>query len=303
MIYTVTLNPALDYAVQLHELEPGAVNRADREALRCGGKGINISTVLHNLGVDNVALGFLAGFTGQVIRDWLGQLGVESDFCTLPAGMSRINVKMSWGGETELNGPGPDITPWALEELMRKLDALDPGDTLVLAGSVPPSLPDDIYERMLERLAAKKLRLALSVDDGLLPALIPYQPFLIKLSLDELARLSGRLAVTGDDSDALRACAQTLQARGARNILVSLEDGGALLLTEEGQLLRQEAAEGKLISSVGVGGSLIAGFLAGYQRTGLFREALRMGVAAGGATAFSSELATRTKVDRLLDAM
>lgn len=302
MIYTVTLNPALDYAVYLDQLETGKVNRITREELRCGGKGVNVSIVLHNLGVDTVALGFLAGFTGQAIREELDRMGVEHDFCFLPSGMNRINVKLSWGGDTGLNSHGPDVSLQNLEELLIKLDSLTWNDTLVLAGSLPPSLPADTYEQLLARLAPKKLRVAVDVSAEFLPALLPCHPFLVKPSLEDLSQLCGR-SLNGSDLDAVRDCARALQDKGGRNVLVSMGQGGALLVTEDGQVLHQEAAQGKPVSSVGTGDSLMAGFLAGYQRTGLFREALRMGSAAGSATALSHGLATRIRVDQLLDAM
>lgn len=302
MTYTVTLNPALDYAVYLDQLETGKANRIAREELRCGGKGVNVSIMLHNLGVDTVALGFLAGFTGQAIREELSRMGVEHDFCLLPSGMNRINVKLSWGGDTGLNGHGPDVSLQDLDALLTKLDALTWSDTLVLAGSLPPSLPADTYERILARLAPKKLRVAVDVPAEALPALLLYHPFLVKPGLEDLARLCGR-SLDGSDLDAVRECARMLQDKGGRNILVSMGRGGALLVTEDGQMLHQEAAHGEPVSSVGTGDALMAGFLAGYQRTGLFREALRMGAAAGSATAFSHGLATRVRVDQLLDAM
>ncbi len=302
MIYTVTLGPALDYAVYLDQLETGAVNRISRGELRCGGKGVNVSVVLYNLGIDTVALGFLAGFTGEMIHKWMDEMGVENDFCFLSSGMNRINVKLKWDGETDLNGQSPPISPLDLEALLGKLDRLTRNDTLVLAGSIPPSLPRDTYEQILSRLAPKNVRVVADVAGDTLSGLLQYHPFLIKPSLADFSLLCGR-DVDGSDLDALRACTRDLQARGGRNILVSLGQAGAFLATEDGQVLRQEAPQGELVNSVGAGDSLVAGFLAGYQRTGLFREALRMGTAAGSATVFSHKLATRTGVDQLLDMM
>lgn len=302
MIYTVTLSPALDYAVYLDQLETGAVNRISRGELRCGGKGVNVSVVLYNLGIDTVAFGFLAGFTGEIIHKWLDEMGVENDFCFLSSGMNRINVKLKVDGETGLNGPGPDISSADLEALLFKLNRLTRNDTLVLAGSIPPSLPSDTYEQILSRLAPKNMRVVADVAGEALPGLLKYHPFLIKPSLADLSLLCGR-DIDGTDLDALRMCTRELQARGGRNILVSLGRDGAFLAAEDGQTLYQDAPQGELINSVGAGDSLVAGFLAGYQRTGLFREALRMGTAAGSATVFSYKLATHTGVDQLLDTM
>ncbi len=302
MIYTVTLNPALDYTVYLDRLEPGSVNQIAHGELSCGGKGVNVSVMLRNLGTDSVATGFLAGFTGQAIQEELERLGVESDFCLLPAGMNRINVKLNLDGETGLNADGPQVSLQALEELLTKLDRLTWNDTAVLAGSLPPSLPVDSYERILAHLAPRGARAALDVPVAALPALLSYQPFLVKAGLNDLNQLCGS-SLDGSDPDEIRDAARVLQELGGRNILVPLGREGAYLLTEEGQSLRQETAQGKPVHTMGAGDALMAGFLAGYQRTGLFREALRMGAAAGSATAFSQGMATRDRVDRLMDAM
>lgn len=302
MIYTVTFSPALDYAVFLEHFEQNTINRATHEELRCGGKGVNVSTVLHNLGVDSVALGFLAGFTGKTIQSSLDAQGVRNDFCFLPKGMSRINVKLKCGGETEINGQGPDISPADLDALFAKLDRLTGSDTLVLAGSIPATLPSDMYERVLARLAPKRLRTVVDAGGELLLKVLPYHPFLIKPNHEELGEMCG-CAPDPHDLSAIRDCARTLQKQGARNVLVSLADHGALLVTEDGQVLRQEAARGTLVNSVGAGDSMVAGFLAGYQQSGSFSVALKMGAAAGGATAFSHELATRAQVDALLDTL
>lgn len=300
MICTVTFNPALDYAVYLDRFVPGATNRAAREELRCGGKGVNVSVVLHNLGMETRALGFLAGFTGRIIAAWLTELGVEHDFITLPAGMSRINVKLKTDVESEINGQGPDIPPEALDALFAKLDALTGGDALVLAGSIPASLPSDVYERILARVGGRGVRTVVDATGKLLLNVLHDRPFLIKPNHEELADMCGA-TLSGCDADGIRDCARALQAKGARNVLVSMGGAGAMLVTEDGQVLRQKAAAGTLVNSVGAGDSMVAGFLAGYQRTGSFAEALRMGAAAGGATAFSHQLATRPEVEALLD--
>ena len=302
MIYTVTFNPALDYAVYLDTLEMGALNRARGETLRCGGKGINVSVVLRNLGMDTRALGFLAGFTGHGIALWLEQMSVQNDFIMLPAGMSRINIKLKTGVETEINGQGPDIPPQALDALFAKLDRISKGDTLVLAGSIPASLPADVYERILSRLSGRGIRCVVDASGPLLLNVLQYRPFLIKPNEAELSELCG-VPMTPGDLTGVKACAARLQERGARNVLASLGPNGALLLTEDGKFLHQEAAAGTVRNSVGAGDSMVAGFLTGLHLTGSYREALRMGAAAGAATAFSDHLATRREVEELLNTL
>ena len=302
MIYTVTFNPALDYAVYLDRLEMGALNRTRGEELRCGGKGINVSIVLRNLGMDTVALGFLAGFTGRCIALWLEQMSVPNDFIMLPTGISRINIKLKTGVETEINGQGPDIPPQALEQLFSKLDRIKEGDTLVLAGSIPSSLPADVYERILSRLSGRGIRCVVDASGPLLLNVLQYRPFLIKPNEAELSELCG-VPLTPGDLTGVKSCAARLQERGARNVLASLGPNGALLLTEDGKFLHQEAAAGTVRNSVGAGDSMVAGFLTGLHLTGSYREALRMGAAAGAATAFSDRLATRREVEELLNTL
>ena len=302
MIYTVTFNPALDYAVYLDTLEMGALNRAGGETLRCGGKGINVSVVLRNLGMDTRALGFLAGFTGHGIALWLEQMSVQNDFIMLPSGMSRINIKLKTGVETEINGQGPDIPPQALDALFAKLDRISKGDTLVLAGSIPASLPADVYERILSRLSGRGIRCVVDASGPLLLNVLQYRPFLIKPNEAELSELCG-VPLTPGDLTGVKACAARLQERGARNVLASLGPNGALLLTEDGKFLHQEAPDGTVCNSVGAGDSMVAGFLTGLHLTGSYREALRMGAAAGAATAFSDRLATRREVEELLNTL
>lgn len=297
MIYTVTFNPALDYVIRVDTFLPGKTNRARDEELQVGGKGVNVSLVLRQLGVESVALGFLAGYTGALLRQWLEDFGVRADFVTLPAGMTRINVKLKSGLETEINGRGPDIHAAALDALFQKLDALRPGDTLVLAGSIPASLPPDIYERVLQRLAGQDVRFVVDATGKLLENVLPFHPFLIKPNHHELGELVGK-TLDPHNTQELVAAAQTLQKKGARNVLVSLAGDGALLVSEDGQTFAQAAAQGTLQNSVGSGDSMVAGFLAGYDRGG-YEEALRLGTAAGGATAFSPRLATREEIENV----
>ena len=298
MIYTVTFNPALDYVVRMDELALGQVNRTVSEDVQLGGKGINVSWVLRELGHENVALGFVAGFTGKAIEDGLAAKGVATDFIHLPAGLTRINVKLKAGEETEINGKGPDISAEALEELLHKLDALGEGDVLVLAGSIPASMPSDVYESILARLEGKKVLCAVDATRDLLVNVLKYRPFVIKPNNHELGEIFGRTLTTDEE---IRECAAKLQEQGARNVLVSMAGDGAMLLDENGVCHRLAAHKGKVKNSVGAGGSMVAGFLAGYLDSGDYEQALRVGSAAGSATAFSDVLATRPEIEALLN--
>lgn len=300
MIYTVTFNPAIDYVVWLDRLEPGSINRARQELIQFGGKGINVSVVLGNLGVDNRALGFLAGFTGQAVEQGLAQMGVQTDFIHLEAGVTRINVKIKGGEETELNGRGPDISQAALGQLFEKLDGLAGPDVLVLAGSIPASLPSDVYEQIMARLDGKGVRVVVDAEGELLSNVLRYRPFLIKPNNLELGGIFGRELHTLEE---IRACAAALQERGARNVLVSMAGDGAILLDEQGGFHQIAAPQGTVRNSVGAGDSMVAGFLTGYLQSGSFEQALRMGAATGSATAFSDGLATRETVEGLLRQM
>ena len=298
MIYTVTFNPALDYVVRMDELALGQVNRTVSEDVQLGGKGINVSWVLWELGHENVALGFVAGFTGKAIEDGLAANGVATDFIHLPAGLTRINVKLKAGEETEINGKGPDISAEALEELLHKLDALGEGDVLVLAGSIPASMPSDVYESILARLEGKKVLCAVDATRDLLVNVLKYRPFVIKPNNHELGEIFGRTLTTDEE---IRECAAKLQEQGARNVLVSMAGDGAMLLDENGVCHRLAAHKGKVKNSVGAGDSMVAGFLAGYLDSGDYEQALRVGSAAGSATAFSDVLATRPEIEALLN--
>ena len=298
MIYTVTFNPALDYVVRMDALALGQVNRTASEDVQLGGKGINVSWVLRELGHENVALGFVAGFTGKAIEDGLAAKGVATDFIHLPAGLTRINVKLKAGEETEINGKGPDISAEALEELLCKLDALGEGDVLVLAGSIPASMPSDVYESILARLEGKKVLCAVDATRDLLVNVLKYKPFLIKPNNHELGEIFGRVLTT---DEGIRECAEKLQQQGARNVLVSMAGDGAMLLDENGGCHRLAAYKGKAKNSVGAGDSMVAGFLAGYLDTGDYAHALRVGSAAGSATAFSDVLASRPEIEALLN--
>lgn len=298
MIYTVTFNPAIDYVVRLATpLQAGAINRAAGEDCVLGGKGINVSGVLAQLDCPSVALGFVAGETGAWLERGLAAQGLQTDFIALPAGMTRINVKIKADQETELNGAGPDIPPEAAEALFHKLDALQKGDVLVLAGSIPASLPNDTYETILSRLQGHGVRAVVDASGPLLARVLPYHPFLIKPNHHELAEIVGR-SLSGDRE--IAGAARELQAKGARNVLVSMAGDGALLVDENGEQYRIGVPKGRVINSVGAGDSMLAGFLAGYLQTGSYRAALKLGTACGSATAFSLGLATREEIDRLL---
>lgn len=297
MIYTVTFNPALDYVVHMTgDLIPGITNRSDAEEIYFGGKGINVSTVLRELGLETTALGFIAGFTGQAIEDGVAASGIKADFIHLPEGNTRINVKIKSSDETEINCQGPKIPKACLEELFIKLDALTAGDTLILAGSIPSSLPDDIYERILERLKDKDVMFVVDATKDLLLNVLKYHPFLIKPNKQELGEMFG---VTIESDNDIEKYAKKLQEKGARNVLISMAGDGSMLITEDGQRLRQGVCKGKVRNSVGAGDSMVAGFVAGYAKTKDYKVALNTGTATGGATAFSDGLAKADLIEEL----
>lgn len=296
MVTTVTLNPALDYVLHLPQFVPGAVNRAAAADVQAGGKGVNVSAVLHRLGEETRALGFAAGFTGREIERLLREQGVPTQFIHLETGMSRINVKLKAGAESEVNGPGPAVPPAAVEQLLRLLDALPEGEALVLAGSIPPSLPQMLYGQILARLVDRKIDAVVDAEGPLLAQALAHRPFLVKPNRAELAAFLGRAV---DSEAVLQEGAAQLQRRGARNVLVSLAADGALLLDEARQCRRLAAPRGTVRNSVGAGDSMVAGFLAGWRRTRDPAQALRLGVAAGSATAFSEGLATREAIEQV----
>ncbi len=297
MIYTVTFNPALDYVVWMDQLRPGQINRTASEEIQCGGKGINVSTVLTALGVENIALGFLAGFTGRALEEGLRSQGIRTDFIWLPEGLTRINVKVKGGAETEINGQGPAVGPVALRALQDKLNRLEAGDFLVISGSVPAALSHDVYEQILARLEDRGIQFVVDTTRDLLCSALPYHPFLIKPNSLELGELFGRTLENDED---IRACAMELQAKGARNVLVSMAGNGSLLLDERGGCHRLGVPKGTVRNSVGAGDSMVAGFLAGWLETGDYAYAQRLGAAAGSDTAFSEGLATKEQVMALL---
>ncbi|MCR5772667.1 MAG: 1-phosphofructokinase [Butyrivibrio sp.] len=298
MIYTVTFNPALDYVVHMsQDLAIGMTNRSDAEEIYFGGKGINVSNVLRELDLPTCALGFIAGFTGKALDEGVAASGIKTDFIKLPEGNTRINVKIKALEETEINGQGPKIPDECQKALFEKLDMLKEGDTLVLAGSIPSSLPSDVYERILERLDGKGIRFVVDAIKDLLMNVLKYHPFLIKPNKQELGEMFG-VEITSDEDTILYA--KKLQEKGARNVLISMAGDGSLLVTEDGQILRQGVCKGKVKNSVGAGDSMVAGFIAGYEKSGGdYKVALNLGTACGGATAFSDGLAKKTLIDEL----
>lgn len=296
MIYTVTFNPSLDYILSVKDFQMGRTNRTRQEQLLPGGKGINVSTVLTNLGIENTALGFTAGFSGEEIRRRVEALGVRSDFIPLEEGYSRINVKLKDFDGTEINGRGPDIPGEQLERLMDQLNQLAEGDGLVLAGSIPESLPDSIYRDILERLKGRDILTAVDATGELLVKVLPYRPFLVKPNNHELGEIFGERLSRRED---VAPCARKLQEMGARNVLVSMAGEGAVLLDEEGAVHALPAPEGKLVNAVGAGDSMVAGFLAGWLQKKDYEHAFRMGIAAGSASAFSENLAEKQDVERV----
>lgn len=296
MVYTVTFNPAIDYVVHTEKITLGATNRSQSEEMYFGGKGINVSVVLKELGIASKALGFTAGFTGEAIEKGLSTMGIDTDFVRLEKGNSRINVKIKSAEETEINGQGPHIDDKAIEALFEKLDALADGDTLILAGSIPSSLPSDIYQRILERLSGKNIKAVVDATKDLLLNVLRYNPFLVKPNNYELGEMFGVELATDED---IERYARRLREMGAANVLVSMAGDGAMLIDEFGKMHRCGVCKGTVKNSVGAGDSMVAGFTAG-SLNGDYEYALKLGTAAGGATAFSDGLASKEKIEELL---
>ena len=296
MIYTVTFNPSLDYIVSVSDFKLGLTNRTDSELLLPGGKGINVSTVLQNLGIANTALGFTAGFVGEEVRKEVEQLGVKAEFISLDEGVSRINLKLKSIDGTEINGQGPKIPRKAVNALMTQLDRLGADDTLVLAGSIPASMPDDIYQKIMERLDGRNVRIVVDATKDLLLNVLGHHPFLIKPNNHELGDIFG---VKLSEREEVVPYAKKLQEKGAVNVLVSMAGKGAVLLTEDGSVYAAEAPKGTLKNGVGAGDSMVAGFLVGYGESGDYEHAFRMGLAAGSASAFSEQLATKDEIEKV----
>ena len=297
MIFTVTFNPSLDYIVRVDEMRLGTINRTNYEQLLPGGKGINVSIVLGNLGHPSRALGFSAGVTGVALEKLLADAGVDADLVHVKEGFTRINAKVKDVEETELNGQGPRIAPEDVDALFSKLDVLGQDDTLVISGSVPNTLPSDMYEQVMERLAGHGVRIVVDAERDLLTRVLPYRPFLVKPNNHELGDIFG---VTLKTRDEVVPYARRMQEMGAQNVLVSMAGEGGVLVAADGQVYQSPAAKGTVVNSVGAGDSCVAGFLAGLMETGSYQTAFRMGLAAGSASAFSDHLATRPEVEDLM---
>lgn len=297
MIFTVTFNPSLDYIVRVDEMRLGTINRTNYEQLLPGGKGINVSIVLGNLGHPSRALGFSAGVTGVALEKLLADAGVDADLVHVKEGFTRINAKVKAVEETELNGQGPRIAPEDVDALFSKLDVLGQDDTLVISGSVPNTLPSDMYEQVMERLAGRGVPIVVDAERDLLTRALPYRPFLVKPNNHELGDIFG---VTLKTRDEVVPYARRMQEMGAQNVLVSMAGEGGVLVAADGQVYQSPAAKGTVVNSVGAGDSCVAGFLAGLMETGSYQTAFRMGLAAGSASAFSDHLATRPEVEDLM---
>ena len=297
MIYTVTFNPSLDYIVTVDNLQLGAVNRTNQEIINPGGKGVNVSMVLHNLGYKSTALGFRAGFTGREIARLMEEQEIQSEFIEVDAGISRINVKVRSEEESEISGMGPDIGEADIQKLYKQLEQLVDGDTLVLAGSIPATMPETMYRDIMERLSGKKLQIVVDATKDLLMNVLKYHPFMIKPNNHELGEIYGVKLNTREE---VIPYARKLQEDGARNVLISMAGEGAVLLTEDGNVYQSEAPKGKVKNSVGAGDSMVAGFVAGYMASQDYEQAFYMGVCTGSASAFSDGMATKEAVHELL---
>ena len=300
MIYTVTFNPSLDYIVSIDNFKLGKTNRTITELMLPGGKGLNVSTVLYNLGIENTALGFTAGFVGEELKRLAKETGYSCDFIDIKEGVSRINVKMKDFDGTEINGMGPVIDEGALNALMKKLDMLKNGDVLVLAGSIPSSMPSDIYSRILEALNGRGIRFVVDATKNLLLNVLQFRPFLIKPNNHELGEIFGVTLVSKDD---VVPYAKKLQEMGAVNVLVSMAGEGAVFVDETGKVHQLDAPKGILVNAVGAGDSMVAGFLAGWEEQRNYEHAFKMAVAAGSASAFSELLATKDEIRTLYETL
>lgn len=296
MIYTVTFNPSLDYIVAVDDFRLGLTNRTSSELILPGGKGINVSTVLMNLGIESTALGFVAGFTGDEIVRELRTMGVATDFIRIENGISRINLKLKSIDGTEINGCGPEIDSEAVKQLMAQLDQLSQGDILVLAGSIPSSMPDDIYRSILARLEGRGVMTVVDATRDLLLKVLPYHPFLVKPNNHELGEIFGQKLCTRED---VVPYGRKLQEMGAENVLISMAGEGAVLIAANGQVFERPAPEGKLVNGVGAGDSMVAGFIAGWMEQQDYQHAFYMGIAAGSASAFSEHLATQEEIEQV----
>lgn len=298
MIYTITLNPALDYIAQVDELEIGKINRIKTEKILPGGKGLNVSIVLKNLGIDNIALGVIAGFTGDELKKEMEEYKIKTDFVKAKNGITRINVKINSKQETALNGNGPQITSQEIEELLNKIEKIEKNDIVILAGNVPQWIKNDIYEIICIRLRKKGITFIVDSSKELLINILKYRPFLIKPNKEELEET---FEIKINTREELIKNAKKLQQMGAQNVLISLGEQGAILVTLEEKIYFSKAPRGKVINTVGAGDSMIAGFIAGFCAKEDYKYALKMGIATGSASAFSANLATKEQIQKLFE--
>lgn len=294
MIYTVTFNPSLDYIVSVDDFKLGLTNRTSSELLLPGGKGINVSTVLMNLGIESTALGFIAGFTGEEVVRRLEGMGVQNGFIRIDEGFTRINLKLKSIDGTEINGQGPVISEEKVQLLMDKLKNLGEGDILFLSGSIPVSMPDDAYQRIMESLEGRGVQIVVDATKDLLVKVLPFHPFLIKPNNHELGEIFG---VELKTRESVLPYGKKLQEMGAQNVLVSMAGEGAVLIAADGTVYDAPAPKGTLVNGVGAGDSMVAGFMAGYMERQDYKYAFQMGVAAGSASAFSENLATKQEIE------
>lgn len=294
MVYTVTFNPSLDYIVTVDDFKLGLTNRTTSELMLPGGKGINVSIVLSNLGIENTAIYFSAGFIGEEITRKVKECGIRSEEITVPNGCSRVNLKLKSIDGTEINGAGPDISKEAIESFYRKLDMLQKGDILVLAGSIPQTMPETIYRDIMERLSGKGIRIVVDATRDLLVNVLEYKPFLVKPNNHELGEIFGVELKTREE---VVPYAKKMLEMGAENVIVSMAGEGAVFVSSKGDSYLREAPEGTLVNGVGAGDSMVAGFIAGFLEEGDLLHAFKMGLSAGSASAFSEYLATQEEVE------
>ena len=298
MIYTVTLNPSIDYVIKVDKFTTGNINRVNEEHVYPGGKGINVTRILKSLDNDNIALGFVSGFTGDYIINSLQELNLKSDFIKVKEGFTRINVKVKSEEETEINGQGPKISEEELNQFYKVIDKLVDGDILILSGSIPSCLDERLYESIMKKVEDRDIKVIVDATKNLLLNVLKYKPFLIKPNNHELAEMFN---VELNSTEDVVFYARKLKEMGAQNVLISMGKDGALLVTENDEVFASSVAKGEVVNSVGAGDSMVAGFIAGYLKSNSYEEALRLGAASGGATAFSSDLATREFIDKLVD--
>lgn len=299
MIYTLTFNPAIDYIAEVNNLKMNEINRAISEKILAGGKGINVSIVLKSLGIESTALGFIAGFTGMEIKQRIEEFGVKTDFVYIPDKFSRINVKLQTSEfgtileETAINGEGPKIAEQEIDELMKKLDKIEKDDFIVISGSVSRNMKNDIYEKICSNINQKGAKIIADTTGEHLVNVLKYKPFLIKPNKKELEEIFKEEIYTDEE---IIIYAKKLQEMGAENVLISMDREGAILINKDKKVLYSKAPKGKLVNSVGSGDSMVAGFLAGFMMYSDYEKALKMGIAAGSASAFSENLATKDEI-------